>query len=158
MPINNPVAFIGEVVLGSTAGAPLSVDSNNQLISGTSNQSVSATSTTTTTSATDSLLNSMTLTPVAGIYFVFFDTSAQTTTGGNSIVFSIYSGGVQITNSSRTIQFPTATLIDSGYPFHVGTQAQDVVVNGSQAITVEWHTSGGTATCLNRTLSILRTG
>lgn len=157
MPIMNPVAFIGEVVLGSTAGAPLSADSNGQLVSGLSNASVSSTTNATTTSATDAVLTGMTITPVAGTYFVLFDTSIQTTTGGNSIVVSVYSGGTQIADSVRTIQFPTATLIDSGYPFHTGTQAQDVIVNGSQAIAIEWHTSGGTATCLNRTLSIIRT-
>lgn len=120
--------------------------------------SVSSTSNITTTSATDVAVGSMTLTPIAGTYQIFFDTSCQSTTGGNSITISIYSAGAQIVDSSRTIQFPTATLIDSGYPFHVGSQANGAVVNGSQAITVEWHTSGGTATMLNRTLTVLKIG
>lgn len=155
--IENPVAFIGQYILGGTAGAPLSADANGQLVSGTSNQSVSSQSTITTTSATDVPVTSITLTPVAGTYWVFFDTYMQSTTGGNSITISIYAGGTQIAASARTIQFPTATLIDSGYPFYAASQAQGVVVNGSQAITVEWHTNGGTATMINRTLTIIRT-
>lgn len=153
----NPVLFIGEIIKGAIVGAPLSADANGKLVSGHSNSSVTVTSNTTTTSGTDALLNGMTLTPVAGTYQVIFDTNIQSTTGGNSVNVSVYSGGAQIANSIRTIQFPTATLIDSGYPFTVFTQANGVVVNGSQAITIEWHTSGGTATCLTRTLTILRT-
>lgn len=129
----------------------------SSLAQGIYNLSVSSTSNVTTTSATPALLGSMTLTPIAGTYFVIFDTSVQTTTGGNSITFAIYNSGSIVTNSSRTIQFPTATLIDSGYPFYAGSQASGVSVNGSQAITVEWSTSGGTATCLNRTLTVLKT-
>jgi hypothetical protein len=157
MPVVNPRLFIGEAIAGATNGAPLSQSSTGTLASGIATSSVSSQSTTTTTSATPALLNSMTLTPVSGTYDVYFDTTVQTTTGGNSITFAIYAGGSIVTASSRTIQFPTATLIDSGYPFFCACQAISVTVNGSQAITVEWSTSGGTATCLNRTLSIWRT-
>lgn len=120
--------------------------------------SASSQSNVTTTSATPALLGSMTLTPIAGTYQVFFDTSVQTTTGGNSITFVIQANGASVVASSRTIQFPTATLIDSGYPLSCSTQANDVTVNGSQTITVFWSTSGGTATCLNRTLTVMKIG
>lgn len=120
--------------------------------------SVSSQSNVTTTSATPALLGSMTLTPIAGTYQVFFDTSAQTTTGGNSITFVIQVNGTSIAASSRNIQFPTATLIDSGYPFSCATQANGAVVNGAQTITVFWSTNGGTATCLNRTLTVMKIG
>lgn len=120
--------------------------------------SVSSVSNATTTSATDVLLTGMTLTPIAGTYWVVFDTDVQSTAGGNSITCSIYNNGSQITNSSRVVQFPTATLISSGNPTALHSQAVGVTVNGSQAITVEWHTNGGTATCLNRTLTALKTG
>lgn len=120
--------------------------------------SVSSTSSVTTTSATAALLGSMTLTPIAGTYQVFFDTSAQSTTGGNSITFVVQVNGSSVANSSRTIQFPTATLIDSGYPFSCATQANGAVVNGAQTITIFWSTNGGTATCLNRTLTVMKIG
>lgn len=132
-------------------------DAGHQHVLAITVSSVSSQTNATTTSATDVALTSMTLTPVAGTYFVFFDTSAQSTAGGNSITFSIYVGGTQVVASSRTIQFPTATLINTGYPFHVASQVAQATVNGSQAISVEWHTNGGTATCLNRTLTIIRT-
>lgn len=114
--------------------------------------SVSSQTSTTTTSATLATLNSMTITPPAGKYKVDFNMTVQTTTGGNSITIVIQLAGTSITASSRTIQFPTATLIDSGYPFSLSTLAYGVTVNGSQAITLAWSTSGGTATALNRTL------
>lgn len=114
--------------------------------------SVSSQTTTTTTSATLATLNSMTLTPPEGKYRFDFNMTVQTTTGGNSITVVIQLAGTSIAASSRTIQFPTATLIDSGYPFSLSTLAYDVTVNGSQAVTVAWSTTGGTATALNRTL------
>lgn len=157
MPITNPSLFQGEQSFGTTAGAPLSTDTNNQLVSGLTVSTVSSAVNATTTSATDVLLTTMNLTPVAGTYMAFFDTSVQSTAGGNSITISIYSAGVQIANSSRVVQFPTATLISSGNPTSVATHAPNIVVNGAQAITVQWHTNGGTATCLTRTLSLLRT-
>lgn len=120
--------------------------------------SVSSQSTTTTTSATPALLNSMTLTPIAGTYQVFFDTTVQSTTGGNSITFVVQVNASSVAASSRTIQFPTATLIDSGYPFFCGSQLNGATVNGAQTITVFWSTSGGTATCLNRTLTVMKIG
>lgn len=127
-------------------------------VQGIYTQSVSSQSTVTTTSATPALLGSMTLTPTAGTYQVFFDTSAQSTTGGNSITFVIQVNGASVAASSRTIQFPTATLIDSGYPFFCGSQVNAAVVNGTQTITVFWSTNGGTATCLNRTLTVMKIG
>lgn len=157
MSIHNPVAFIGETILGSAVNSPLSTDSNGAIANGLMLYTVSSTSSTTTTSGSDVALNSMTITPIAGTYYVIFDTTVQSTTGGNSINISIYVGGSQITNSSRVVQFPTATLIDSGYPFTMFTQAPAITVNGSQAIAIEWHTSGGTATCLNRTLTCIKT-
>lgn len=152
--------FIGQYIIAGTPGTPsgpLSQDVNGNLTIGIYNNSVTATSTITTTSATDSAVGSMTLTPPAGTYIVLFDTYVQSTAGGNSISVSLYTGGTKNGNTPRTIQFPTATLIDTGYPFYIGTQAQGVVVNGSQALVIEWNTNGGTASMFNRTLTVIRT-
>lgn len=116
---------------------------------------IASTSTTTTTSATAALLAAMTITPGAGTYWAWFSTSIQSTVGGNSITIGIYANAV-LQGETITIQFPTATLIDSGYPFYIGHHYPTVVVTAGQAITVEWSTSGGTATCLNRRLSLMR--
>lgn len=127
-------------------------------VQGLQSFSVSSQGTVTTTSNTPSLLGSMTLTPIAGTYLAHFDTYVQSTAGGNSITVGLYVGGTLNSNSPRTVQFPTATLIDSGYPFYVGIQGQVITANGAQAVTIEWNTNGGTASCFNRTLTLLKIG
>jgi hypothetical protein len=157
----NPIAFIGEVVFNATKGAPLVADANGKLASGltvlTTGQ-ITATQTLSTTTPT--LMTSMTLTtPAAGTYLVFFDCTAQTGTGGNSITVYLYLN-TTASGESRNIQFPTATLIDSGYPFYVGLSAIPVTVNGSQSINIYWSTTASAAqqsTVLNRRLTAVRT-
>lgn len=161
MPINNPVMFIGEVVSGATPGAPLSVSAGNQLVSGVSNQEVSATAGTTQTSATPAVISGMTITPAAGTYLVMFSAWVTHNTASDTISIAIYAGGTQKADSVRTVTpFPpggggiggtAAAAID----LCVATQGI-VTVNGSQAITIEWATSGGTATANQRTMDIVR--
>lgn len=155
MPIHNPSLFQGEQSFGTTIGAPLATDANNQLISGLTTFTISSTSTTTTTSATQGALSAMTITPGAGTYWVTFNTSVQSTAGGNSITMGIYANGV-LQGETQNIQFPTATLIDTGYPFFIGLHYPTATVAAGQTIIIEWSTNGGTATCLNRRLSLLR--
>lgn len=155
MSVNNSVLFLGEQSLGTVIGAPLATDSNNQLASGLTTFTVASTSNTTTTSATPVALNSMTLTPGAGTYWTIFNTSVQSTAGGNSVTMGIYANGV-LQGETQNIQFPTATLINTGYPFFIGVHFPTVTVTAGQAITIQWSTNGGTATCLNRRLSLLR--
>lgn len=119
---------------------------------------VSAQSTVTTTSATPAVYGSMTLTPIAGNYLVSFDTYVQSTAGGNSITMGLYVAGTVVSTSPRTIQFPTATLIDSGYPFYIGIQGQIITVTGSQTVDIRWSTNGGTASGFNRTLTLVKLG
>lgn len=119
---------------------------------------VSAQTTVTTTSATPAVYGSMTLTPIAGNYLVAFDTYVQSTAGGNSITTGLYIAGTVVATSPRTIQFPTATLIDSGYPFYIGIQGQIITVNGSQTVDIRWSTNGGTASGFDRTLTLVKIG
>lgn len=155
MSVHNPYIFIGEAVPGSTPLAPLAADSSGNLVSGLSTFTVASTTSATTTSATQALLTGMTITPGVGTYWVTFNTSVQSTTGGNSITMGVYANGV-LQGETITIQFPTATLINSGYPFFIGLHFPTATVAAAQAITIEWSTNGGTATCLNRRLSLLR--
>lgn len=147
--------FSGEAALNLSPSVPLSVSTSGKVTTGITTLTIASTSSTTTTSATSGLLSAMTLTPGAGTYWVQFNTSAQSTTGGNSITMGIYANG-SLQGETITIQFPTATLIDSGYPFFIGLHYPTVTVAAGQAITIEWSTNGGTATCLNRRLSIMR--
>lgn len=153
--IRNPSAFIGEIVSGATDGAPLSVSATGKLASGISSTEVSATANTTTTSATDAVMNTMTITPVAGTYLVLFSSWLTHSNGNDTVTISVYVGGVQKTDSVRTtIPFVGAL---SAITQDIGVTTNGIVtVNGSQAIAIEWSTNGGTATAHQRTLDIIR--
>lgn len=152
--------FSGEVASALTTGAPLSVSSAGKVTTGlTVLTTGQLTSQPTNSSTTPTQLTGATLTtPAAGTYWVFFEGAAQTGTGGNSITIYIYLN-TTATGESRTIQFPTATLIDSGYPMSIGMNLPGVVVSGSQSINVFWSSSASAAqksTMLNCRLSAIR--
>lgn len=155
--IKNPVAFIGQAVLGATAGAPLSTDVNNLLVSSHSNSNVTATVAATTTSATDVLITSMTLTPVAGTYIAWFHTTLQSNSNNANITVSLWSGVTQVTGTEMVatpqIQGGVTPSLNMRVP--VGTVCT-TTVNGSQAIEARYRTSAGTATAGTRILQILR--
>lgn len=121
------------------------------------NSEVSFSSNITVTSTTDILLTGMTITPPAGVYLVIFSTWLTHSNGNDTITMSIYVGGVQKTDSIRlAIPFVGAlSAITQDMPL---TTNGIVTVNGSQAITIEWHTNGGTGTAHNGTLNILKVG
>lgn len=118
---------------------------------------VSATADTTTTSTTDVLMNSMTLTPIAGTYLTWFSTTVDHSNQSVAVVVSIYVGGVLNTASVRSVipRFNGAGAISLS-PC-VATNGV-VTVNGSQAIEIRWKTASNTATAHQRTLDILRVG
>lgn len=159
--VKNPVAFIGQAVLGSTAGAPLSVDTNSQLVSGITNASVNATTTTTTTSTASpstAVIASMTETPVAGTYYVNFCSSFQSNANNINVLFSIFAGGTKIngTEMSTTpqIQGGLTPSLNQRLP---GCTTGFATVNGAQAIEIRWHVSAaGTATAGERIMTIMR--
>lgn len=155
MPIFNPSMFIGESVAGSTVGAPLSSDSSGNLISGISNTEVSATADTTTTSSTDVLMNSMTITPVSGTYFVSFSTTVDHSNQSVAVVASIYSGGTLKTDSVRSV-VPRFNGIGANSLSPCVAINGVTTVNGSQAIEIRWKTASGTATAHQRTLNVIR--
>lgn len=155
MTIKNPVMFIGEQILGATAGAPLSADANGQLVSGISDTEASATADTTTTSTTDVLMNSMTITPVSGTYLVYFSTTVDHSNQSIAVVVSLYSGGVQKADSVRG-PVPRFNGVGANSLTPCVSINGKVTVNGSQAIEIRWKTSAGTATAHQRTLNIER--
>lgn len=116
---------------------------------------VSATANATTTSGTDALLNSMTITPIAGKYLVSFSCAVNSSAAGATITMSMYVGGVQKADSIRVVSpFDGGTLSATTASCGVAINGL-VIVDGSQAITIEWHRSAGTATCGPRTLNVL---
>lgn len=116
---------------------------------------VSATSSTTTTSTSNVLLNSMTLTPTAGSYFVTFSTTVDHSAQNRPIEMSIYVGGSQQSASVRSVITRVNSIGAISLTACVTTQGV-VTVNGSQAIEIRWSTTSGTATAYQRTMSILR--
>lgn len=104
----------------------------------------------TTTSTSDVLATSMTLTPAAGTYQVWFTTSVDNGSNNTRVFASIYAGGVQTAASER--QFARATQAITGV---LATSAK-VTVNGSQAIEALWRVSAGTGTMHQRTLVIMK--
>jgi hypothetical protein len=128
------------------------------LMQGIITQKVNSTSTATTTSGTDAVL--LTITPtIAGSYIAVFVGTIQQANAGQSVTTSFYNNGVQ----------DTATVIDAA-PFAGGTLTSGsasvpwvtiggpYTVNGSQAIALEWHVSGGTGTAQQRQLYVIKVG
>jgi hypothetical protein len=120
------------------------------------NSEVSATSNDTTTSSSDAVLNSMTITPIAGTYLVIFSSWVSQSTANTTVTFSIYVDSTQKADSVRTaIPFGGAILGLSTQDIPVAINGV-VTVDGTQAISIKWKTSGGTATAHQRTMNILR--
>lgn len=155
MSIYNPSIFKGEQSFGTTAGSPLSTDANNKVTSGITSGELNWSSAITTTSTTSVVITGMTTTPVSGTYQVIFSTWVTNTTGNQQATISIFVGGVQNASSIRkTLPFNGALgSVNDGAL--LATNAQ-VTVNGSQAIAIEWSTSGGTLSSTNGTFNWFR--
>lgn len=117
---------------------------------------ITATADATTTSSTDALINSMTTTPVAGTYLVFFNASATSNTAGAAISFSYYLAGSQIAATLRKIIPLDGGTLSVGSARGLTGIHQKVTFNGSQALEVRWSISSGTGTCHQRVLTSIR--
>ncbi len=110
-----------------------------------------ATADTTTTSASDVLVNSMTLTPAAGTYMVWFSGSVDHSANNGSGEMSIYAGGAQVASSERDFA-RGAGQGDVTTPF---TCVALVTVDGIETIEGQWRTASATLTMHERTLHIV---
>lgn len=117
-----------------------------------------ATASATTTSTTDVLMTSMTVTPIAGTYFVIFTGVVQQNTAGSTATVSIYSNAVQDTASVQTFAPFDGGALSSGQASCVCVTHGVYTVNGSQAIAIQWHVSAGTGTVFQRKLTVLKIG
>jgi hypothetical protein len=111
----------------------------------------SATADTTTTSATDVLVNSMTITPGAGDYHIWFSGSVSCSASDSTQNVSLYVNGIQVAHTERQI-FSEGSIVGSSFP--VATHAYVAGVGASQAIEVRWRTTAATATMHERTLVV----
>lgn len=147
--------FSGEVASNLTIGAPLSVSSTGKITTGITAIELPFSSNITTTSTTDVVLTGMTTTPVAGTYLVVFSTWFTHSNGNDTVTYSIYAGGVQSAPTVRTVVPFTGAVGAVNDGLEAGTNGI-VTVNGSQAITLEWHTNAGTATAHAGTMDVVR--
>lgn len=123
-----------------------------------SSTNATATSSATTTSGTDALMTGMTLTPIAGTYIAIWSGVVQQANAGQSVTLSIYVGGVQDATSVMDFApFAGGTLTSGSASCCAITQGV-YTVNGSQAIAIEWHVSGGTGTVFQRKLTLVKIG
>jgi hypothetical protein len=112
----------------------------------------SATADTTTTSTSDVLVDSMTITPGAGDYHIWFSGSVEAAATSLQNV-SLYVNGVQLAHTERQI-YTEASIPATSFP--VATHARVTGVGAGQAIEVRWRTSASTATMHERTLVVSR--
>lgn len=157
MGVVNPVLFIGEAVLGGIAGAPLSADANDLLVSGITHGEASATASATAPTGTDTLIAGMTTGTLAvGTYMIWFSCDLNSVNAGVVISISIYVGGVQKADSLRKVMpFAGGTLTSGSQRVGVATNGL-VTVNGSQAVEIRWSTSSNAPTAAGRTLNWIR--
>lgn len=109
-----------------------------------------ATANDTTASTTDVQLNSMTLTPGAGDYIVYFSSSMENTATSETVI-SIYVNGSQVTHTQRSL-YTEASFTNTSYP--VSTQAFIAGVGAGQVVEVKWKVTAGTATARQRALVV----
>lgn len=161
MSIYNPVAFIGEKILGAVAGAPLIADVNGQLASGQIAATfVSATTNVTVaTSASYATVTGLTLSPLAGTYQVRGSIGSVAHTSNNAqVLIAIHVAGTIVSDSiAMGIPFIQGGVTPSlAVPFPMSTVTEVTITTG-QAITLAWRTSAGTAQAnLSRSLMITR--
>ena len=110
------------------------------------------TTTITTTSSSDTLMANMTFTMAAGIYLVGFYGSFSATNSNKTIYTSVYKNGVKVNGTEMQNKFAsTATT-------QVSTISKPVVFSDNDTLEIMWRVTGNTATCYNRTLTIVYLG
>lgn len=152
--IKNPVGFIGQTILGSTTGAPLTVDVNNGLVSGepTTTFVGVAGSTSVATNAAYATINSLTITPTfAGTYQVHCRAGSVThSTNNASALLAVHVAGTIVSDSiASVIPFIQGGVTPSlSVPMVLYTNSE-VTITAGQAITCGWRTTAGTVVSPN---------
>ncbi|MCK4692728.1 MAG: hypothetical protein KAT23_03805, partial [Anaerolineales bacterium] len=110
------------------------------------------------TTGTYTQVNSMTLTPGAGDWLVWFSSSLVTDgTATDTVHVSLFSGGSQIAESEREIWIEGSIDMSPYQSYPVATHAYIPGVGASDAIEVRWmYTGAGNATMHERTLVVQR--
>lgn len=105
-----------------------------------------------TTSTTDVLITGASLTPQAGTYAVWFNSTNSNTTNNSVNTITLYKAGSAITDSPRTFQTGSSNMT-----FLIATQTI-INVNGSELVEAYAKTTTGTFTINGRSLLLIRLG
>jgi uncharacterized lipoprotein YehR (DUF1307 family) len=119
-----------------------------------SNTIVSSAVTTSTTSTTYTIMNTMSITPAAGTYFVTFSASGRGSATNADHQYALHSAGVIIAHSER-MDGENSAAANSTTTRCYYTQAI-ITVNGAEQITLQYKTSAGTLTVFERSLIVLK--
>ena len=139
----------------SAAGAPLSINSSQVIVSGVTNTEVSSSSAL-SVSTTNGVIGSATTTPAAGTYLVVFSCNITASSfGGNVLTVQLYVGGTAQADTKRQVTpFSSAGL--ATFQYMNAALNKIVTVNGSQAIAVQAVTSAGTVTVTGLNFDVVR--
>lgn len=116
---------------------------------------VSAVSSTSTTSANYVTVNTMTSTPVSGIYLVTFSASAESTNTQANTFCALHKNGTIIDHTERLHNSATGSNSVRDIAFSIHTQ-DIITVNGSDVIDVRFKTNSETFTIHQRSMILLK--
>lgn len=149
----NSIGFLYLELNGSAAGTWIYFQIlASSTASGIINYNVTSSTGFSTTSATDVVITGMTVTPQAGTYGVWYNSTNTDTQNNASCNATVYMAGSSVTDSKRTFQTGSANMT-----FQLGTQTV-IQVNGSQAVDVRISTNQGTMQANGRSLLLIRLG
>ena len=112
-----------------------------------------ATADDTTTSASYVQMDSMTLTPGAGKFALFFTCSAEANAPGALVEAAVFVNGVLVAHTNRQL-FMESSIDPNEECIAI---ACEVNPGASEVVEIRWKTSGGTATVHERTLTLWET-
>ena len=122
------------------------------------NARTASTSLITTTSLTDVVMTGQTVTPVAGTYIVLARAMVSNSNNGRKVYLSIYSGGVQASNSEVYTRINTGNATYGNADIACLVTYAIVTVNGSQAIEQQWRTDANTAQAGQYGMTLFKVG
>jgi len=146
--VSSATAPVSGQVLTATSGTTATWQTPDSV---TTYSEITSVTTTSTTSATYVVINGMTVTPVAGTYYVTFSASAEKTVMSSTTTYAIHGGGTIIDHSERKFGWDGGGQTnDIAISMH--TQAV-VTVNGAENIDVKYLDGGqGTTTVHKRSM------
>ena len=107
----------------------------------------------TTTSTSYVLTGSMTITPGAGKYALFFTASAEGDGTDDDVAFAVFVGGAIVQHTERRWN-QEGSITDSEFCYAI---AAEVNPTAGQAVEIRWLVEGGTGTVHERTLTLWET-